>query len=408
MSASYPIQEIRTLFPALCRIHNGNPAVYLDGPGGSQVVATAITAMTNYMRRGVANTHGKFPSSEETESLIASAREALADLFACTSDEIAFGANATSNMFAVSRALSRSWTPDDEIVVSEMDHHAHIDTWRLAAQDRGATVRTLKVNPETLTLELSELDAVINDKTRLVAVGYASNAVGTINDIERISGRCRAVGALLSVDAVHIAPHKPIDMNGIGADFLFCSAYKFFGGHIGVTAIRKPVFEALETYRLHPAPSTAPGKLETGTQSHEAIASIVPAVEFIAELGSGGARRERLVSGFERIERHEKALAELVRQGLAGIPGVRLYQSEGPKTATVAFTIETRRPGDVCRELCDRYGVFAADGDFYAETLARRVGVDRNGGWIRVGFAPYNTEEEATLLLRGVRELCAR
>lgn len=275
-------------------------------------------------------------------------------------------------MFAVSRALSRSWNPGDEIVVSEMDHHSHIDTWVLAARDRGVVVRHLPVDPEALTLDLADLDATVNAKTRLVAVGYASNAVGTINDVARISRRCREVGALLSVDAVHIAPHKTIDMDAIGADMLFCSVYKFFGGHIGIAAIRKNVFEALDTHRLHPAPSTAPGKLETGTQSHEAIASIVPAVDFISGLGTGSTRRERLVSGFERIERHENALVEIIRQGLAGAPGLTLYQSEGPKTATVAFTLEGQQPGDVCRKLCDRYGIFAADGDYYAETLAHR------------------------------------
>lgn len=247
-------------------------------------------------------------------------------------------------MFAVSRALSRSWNPGDEIVVSEMDHHSHIDTWVLAARDRGVVVRHLPVDPEALTLDLADLDATVNAKTRLVAVGYASNAVGTINDVARISRRCREVGALLSVDAVHIAPHKTIDMDAIGADMLFCSVYKFFGGHIGIAAIRKNVFEALDTHRLHPAPSTAPGKLETGTQSHEAIASIVPAVDFISGLGTGSTRRERLVSGFERIERHENALVEIIRQGLAGAPGLTLYQSEGPKTATVAFTLEGQQP----------------------------------------------------------------
>lgn len=404
---AYPIREIRALFPALCRIHNGKHAVYLDGPGGSQVVATAITAMTNYMRRGVANVHGKFPSSEETEGLIASAKEALADLLGCAPDEIAFGANATSHMFAVSRALSRGWTPNDEIVVSEMDHHSHVDTWKLAAADKGARVRALRVDPASLTLDLARLEETITPKTRLVAVGYASNAIGAINDVKRIAARCREVGALLSVDAVHIAPHTAIDMEALGADFLFCSAYKFFGGHIGIAAIRRRAFDALDTYRLHPAPTAAPGKLETGTQSHEAIASIVPAVEFVAGLGEGGTRRERLVSGFGRIERHENALADIVRQGLADIPGLRLYVPEGPKTATVAFTLESRQPGDVCRELCERYGIFAADGDFYAETLAERLGLGQKGGWVRVGFAPYNTEEEAALLVRAMREIAA-
>ena len=374
MNDIYPIQEIRSLFPALCRLHNGNKAVYLDGPGGSQVVATAITAMTNYMRRGVANTHGKFPSSEETEALIESAKAALGDLLACAPNEIAFGANATSNMFAVSRALSRSWNPGDEIVVSEMDHHSHIDTWILSARDRGIVVRHLPVDPKALTLDLSDLDAIVNAKTRLVAVGYASNAVGTINDVARISRRCREVGALLSVDAVHIAPHKAIDMDAIGADMLFCSVYKFFGGHIGIAAIRKNVFEALDTYRLHPAPSTAPGKLETGTQSHEAIASIVPAVDFIAGLGTGSTRRERLVSGFERIERHENALAGIIRQGLTDVPGLKLYQSEGPKTATVAFTLEGNSPATYAGNSATDTASFAPIGSIRGNARAHRDG----------------------------------
>lgn len=405
-TTSIPFRKSEACSRPWCRLHNGNKAVYLDGPGGSQVVATAITAMSNYMRRGVANTHGKFPSSEETEAIIESAKAALGDLLACTPGEIAFGANATSNMFAVSRALSRSWNPGDEIVVSEMDHHSHIDTWILAARDRGVVVRHLPVDPEALTLDLADLDATVNAKTRLVAVGYASNAVGTINDVARISRRCREVGALLSVDAVHIAPHKAIDMDAIGADMLFCSVYKFFGGHIGIAAIRKNVFEALDTYRLHPAPSTAPGKLETGTQSHEAIASIVPAVDFISGLGTGSTRRERLVSGFERIERHETPRRD--NQARArGCPRPdavpvrrpqdrhrRLYAG---RAAARRRMPETLRP---IRHLCRRWGLLRGN-------ARPQVGVDRIGGWVRVGFAPYNTEEEAELLVRAVREIAA-
>ncbi|MFQ9492457.1 MAG: aminotransferase class V-fold PLP-dependent enzyme [Bilophila wadsworthia] len=381
MNDIYPIQEIRSLFPALCRLHNGNKAVYLDGPGGSQVVATAITAMTNYMRRGVANTHGKFPSSEETEALIESAKAALGDLLACAPNEIAFGANATSNMFAVSRALSRSWNPGDEIVVSEMDHHSHIDTWILSARDRGIVVRHLPVDPKALTLDLSDLDAIVNAKTRLVAVGYASNAVGTINDVARISRRCREVGALLSVDAVHIAPHKAIDMDAIGADMLFCSVYKFFGGHIGIAAIRKNVFEALDTYRLHPAPPRPPAS-RNRDESHEAIASIVPAVDFIAGLGTSLTRRERLVSGFERIERHENALAGIIRQA-HGCPRPEAVPVRRPqdrhrrlyagRAAARPRMPETLRP---IRHLCRRWRLLRGN--------ARPQGGRRpDGGWIR-------------------------
>lgn len=407
MDSIYPIQKVRDLFPSLCRLHNGNKAVYLDGPGGTQVVSTAIAAMTDYMRNGVANTHGKFPSSEETENIIKSAKEALADLLACMPNEIAFGANATSNMFTVSRALSQNWHPGDEIVVSETDHHAHIDTWKLAARDRGITVRHLPVNPETLTLDLSELDTIINSNTKLVAVGYASNAIGTINDISHISKRCHEVGALLSIDAVHIAPHRVINMNAIGADILFCSVHKFFGGHIGVAAIREEIFEKLNTYRLYPAPSTIPNKFETGTQNHEAISSITPAINFIAGFGTGSTRRECLIAGFNNIEQHENSLADKVRQEFANIKGLTLYQAKGPKTPVISFTLNGQQPGDVCRKLCDKYGIFAANGIFNAQTLAQRLGVDRIGGWIRIGFAPYNTKEEAELLIRGVNEIAA-
>lgn len=409
MSDTYPLEAVRRQFPALYRTHNGKPAVYLDGPGGSQVVESGIEAMTAYMRRGVANLHGAFPSSEETDLMILEAKAALADMLGCGAREIAFGANATSQIFAASRAVSRNWKSGDEIVVSEMDHRANVDPWLLAAADKGVTVRWLPVDTDTLTLDLSGLDGLINERTVLVAVGYASNAVGTINDVPRIAGRAHDVGALVAVDAVHIAPHIGIDMDALGADMLFCSVYKFFGGHIGVAAIRKHVFERLETYRLMPAPSTIPGKLETGTQSHEAIASIVPAVDFVASLGEGETRRERILSGFGHIERHENTLAESVRGALTAVPGVKLYQSpEGsPKTATIAFTTAGYPPRAFCRKLCDMYGIFVADGDYYATTLADRLGINASGGWIRAGFAPYTSEAEACLFAEAVATLAA-
>lgn len=406
----YPLEEIRSRFPALNRTHNGRRAAYLDGPGGTQPLDSAIMAVTDYMRRGVANLHGQFPSSRETEAMIRDAREALADMLGCRAEEVAFGANATSLIFALSRSIARTWKPGDEIVVSEMDHRANVDPWLLAAADKGVTVRWLPVVPETLTLDLSALDSLINERTRLVAVGYASNAVGSINDVPRIAARAKDVGALVAVDAVHSAPHCGIDVRGLGADMLFCSVYKFFGGHVGVAAVRSEVFGDMDTYRLMPAPSVLPGKLETGTQSHEAIASIVPAVGFVAGLGTGGTRRERILSGFAAIEAHENRLADAIRTELARIPGVRLYQSPAgsPKTATVAFTLAGMAPVEACRLLCEEHGVFVADGDYYAATLADKLGINRSGGWIRAGMAPYTTEEEAGWLVRGVRDLADR
>lgn len=408
--SAYPLEYVRSRFPALNRTHNGHKAAYLDGPGGTQPLDSAIAAITDYMRRGVANLHGQFPSSRETEAMIRDAKAALADMLGCEAGEIAFGANATSLIFALSRSIARTWKPGDEIVVSEMDHRANVDPWLLAAADKGATVRWLPVDTRTLTLDLSALDTLINERTVLVAVGYASNAVGSINDVPRIAARAKGVGALVAVDAVHSAPHCGIDVRALHADMLFCSVYKFFGGHVGVAAVRAEAFESVDAYRLMPAPSVLPGKLETGTQNHESIASIVPAIEFVASLGTGGTRRERILSGFAAIEAHENHLAEALRTELGHIPGVRLYQSpEGtPKTATVAFTLANMAPSEACRLLCEEYGVFVADGDYYATTLADTLGINRNGGWIRAGMAPYTTEEEVERLVRGVRALMRR
>lgn len=407
MFDAYALEEIKRQFPALSRRYNGKRAIYFDGPGGTQTVRSALDAMMAYMAGGMANVHGQFPTSRETENVIAGSREAMADMLGCEAQEIAYGANATSQIFAVSRALSRQWRPGDEIVVSEMDHRANVDPWILAAQDRGCHVRWLPVDTGAMTLDYACLEEVINEKTRLVAVGYASNAVGTINDVRRIADRAHAVGAVVAVDAVHIAPHAGIDMRDIGADILFCSVYKFFGGHIGVAAVRAHVFEGLQTYRLDPAPSAMPGKLETGTQSHEAMASIVPALSFIESLGSGTSRRQRILSGLDAVEAHETALAGMLREELSRIPSVHLHQA-GPsvrKTATIAFTVDGMHPTEFCRRICEDSSVFIADGNFYASTLSQRTGVEASGGWVRAGFAPYNDQKEVELFVRSVRNV---
>lgn len=407
MFDSATLAVIRQQFPALKRTHKGKPVVYLDGPGGTQPVESAIEAMTAYMRGGMANVHGQFPTSIETDAMITASRKAMADMLGCAPGEVAYGANATSLIFAVSRALARQWKAGDEIIVCESDHRANVDPWLLAAADRGVVVRWLPCDPHTLCLDYDLLDTLITPKTRLVALGYASNAVGTINNVSLVAGKAHAVGALMAVDAVHIAPHVGISMADLGADMLFCSVYKFFGGHIGVAAIRRDVFENLESYRLAPASSATPDKLETGTKSHEAIASIVPALDFVASLGRGNNRRERLLSGFNRIEMHENALAEKARKGLAAMPFVRLWQASAgcPKTATIAFTISSRAPGDVCRHAADAWGVFLADGDFYASTLAEKLGLRTSGGWVRAGMAPYNTPEEVEIFLEAVNSV---
>lgn len=295
-------------------------------------------------------------------------------------------------------------------MVTEMDHRANVDPWLAAAQERGMTVRWLKVDPDTLTLDLDHLDAVINENTRLVAVGLASNGIGTVNEVARVAARARSVGALTAVDAVHGVPHIAVDRDELGADILLCSAYKFFGPHVGIAVIRSGLFERLNTYRLNPAPDFIPDKLETGTQNHEGIAGINAVVEFIAGLGKGDTRRERIVSGYARIQAYEDRLAEKVREGLRRIPGVKLYQAPHPvpKTPTIAFEIEGHAPREVCRRMAEEHAVFIADGDFYATTLAEILGVNRRGGWIRAGLAPYNTEEEADRFLTGLRKVVGR
>lgn len=403
--ATFSIDQVREQFPALQRTINGRPAIYFDGPGGSQMLEPAIAAMTAYMRRGGANLHGQFPSSHETEEHIAEAKLAMADLLAASPHEIAFGANATTLLFAISRALSHSWQPEDEIVVSEIDHSANVDSWLTAAADRGVKARWLSLDTQAMTLDLSRLDEVINQNTRLVAVGLASNAVGTINDLPRIAARAHEVGALVVVDAVHATPHISLDVKALGADILVCSLYKFFGPHIGVAYIREDIFEELPVYKLRPAPTHIPDKLETGTQNHEAIAAIAPVVDFLAGLGSGATRREKLITGYEAIEAYENAIADKIRAELGKIPGITIYQAGGRKTPTIGFTLRGLSPAQVCKWACDQYGVFVADGDFYATTMADKLGINKYGGWVRAGLAPYNTMEEADIFLTAMQDL---
>jgi cysteine desulfurase family protein (TIGR01976 family) len=395
MQRTFDVAAVRGQFPALARTHNGHRVVYFDGPGGSQVASSAIEAVSGYMTRGGANLHGPFPTSVETEEILRDARRASAELLGAEPDEIAFGANMTTLTFAVSRALARTWDADSEIVVTELDHRANVDPWLLAAAERGAKVRWVRVDPETLTLEGEDIERAITGKTRLVAVGLASNAVGTVNDVAAVADLAQQVGAVVAVDAVHAVPHIPVDRDEIGADVLTCSAYKFFGPHVGVTAVKRDLLETLDTYKVEPAPDYIPDKLETGTQNHEGIAGVKGAVDFIASLGTGASRRERLVSGMQIIEEYEADLAAKFRAALREIPRVELYAApEGVrKTPTVAFRMEGHTPREVTEHMAER-GFFVADGHFYASTLARRLGIHDKGSWVRAGLAPYNTEDE--------------
>lgn len=404
---AFPIGAVREQFPALKRTYHGKNVAYFDGPGGSQVVKSAIEAIAGYMERGGANLHGSFPSSWETEEIIADAKGAVADFLNVQANEVAFGANMTTLTIAIANALGKQFNEGDEIVVTEMDHRANVDPWLLMAKDRGLKVRWIKVDTDSLVLDLSDLNEVINEKTKLVAVGLASNAVGTVVDIEPIVKRTKEVGAIFAADAVHAAPHIPLDRQQQGIDILLCSAYKFFGPHIGIAAIRENIFKDLEPYKLVPAPNNYPDKMETGTQNHEGIAGIEPAIEFFASFGEGQTRRERILSGLENIEAYENRLAKRLRDGLRALEGVILFEAAAdvPKTPTIAFQIEGQDPAEVCKIMAEKHSIFIAAGHFYASTLADRLDINKTGGWIRAGLAPYNTEEEVDRLIAGVAAL---
>jgi cysteine desulfurase family protein (TIGR01976 family) len=409
MQRTFDVQAVRKQFPALGRTYNGRGVVYFDGPGGSQVARRAIDAMAGYMERGGANLHGVFPTSTETEEILSDTREAAADFLGAAPDEVAFGANMTTLTFAISRALSRELDEDSEIVVTELDHRANVDPWLITAREKGAKIRWVRVDPETLTLDRDDLERNINGKTRLVAVGLASNAVGTVNDVAAVAEMAHGAGAVVAVDAVHAAPHIPVDRDAIGADVVTCSAYKFFGPHVGVTAIKRDPFEKLDVDRLEPAPAHMPDKLETGTQNHEGIAGVKGAIDFIASLGEGASQREKLVDAMRTIEEYEADLAATFRSRLRDLPGVQLYATPDGvrKTPTIAFRMEGYSTDEVCARMLE-HGFFVAAGDFYASTLAEKLGIRDNGGFVRAGLAPYNTEEEVERFVEALGGLRAR
>ncbi|MGI9050114.1 MAG: cysteine desulfurase-like protein [Rubrobacteraceae bacterium] len=409
MQKTFDVRVIREQFPALNRTHGGRRAVYFDGPGGSQVARPAIDAMTRYMESGGANLHGAFPTSIETEEIIRNTRSTMADFLGVDPEEVAFGANMTTLTLAISQALAKGWNGDSEIVVTELDHRANVDPWLIAAAGAGAKVRWLRVDPETLTLDLSDLEEKVNERTRLVAVGLASNAVGTVNPVAKIAERAHEVGAILAVDAVHGAPHIPIDRDELGADIITCSAYKFFGPHVGVTAIRRDLFETINVGKLEPAPEYIPDKLETGTQNHEGIAGVGGALDFIASLGEGTSPRDKLKSAMQTIEEHEADLADKFRAALRNLPSVTLYAAPDGvrKTPTVAFRLEGHAPEELCEHMAGR-GFFVAGGDFYASTLAEKLEIRDDGGWVRAGLAPYNTGEEVDDFIEALEKFMER
>jgi cysteine desulfurase family protein (TIGR01976 family) len=407
-SAIASVEAIRAEFGALARVYEGRPVAYFDGPGGTQVPAAVVEAMRDYLVHHNANTHWHFPTSLETDQLLDEARQALADLLGASPREIAFGQNMTSLTFHLGRALGRRWGQGDEIVVTELDHHANVAPWQALAKERGITLRMVRCDPAAGVLDWDDFARAVTPRTRLVAIGAASNALGTINDIRRAVGLARAVSALTFVDAVHYAPHALVDVRDLDCDFLACSAYKFYGPHVGILYGKADLLASIDVPKLEPAPDTAPERLETGTQNHEGIVGAAAAVNFLASLAGSdreGTRRERLTRSFAALHARGHALVTRLYTGLSAIDGVRVYgpPPDSPRTPTVAFVVRDRSSDEVARELVSR-GLFLSNGDFYASTIVARLGHAKEGV-VRAGCACYTTADEVERLIAGVAEI---
>jgi len=401
-----PVTEIRQHFPALSRVHNGYPVAYFDGPGGTQVPRYVVEKMTDYLYHHNANTHWAYPTSAETDAAIEHAREVLADFLNASPAEIAFGANMTTLTYHLSRALGQRFSAGDEIVVTELDHHANVDPWRRLAVERGVTVRTVRMDPATGTLMREDLERYIGPKTKLVAIGAASNALGTINDLAGVIAMARSAGALVFVDAVHYVPHALLDVRQLDCDFVGMSAYKFYGPHIGVMFAKKALLDEIDFPKLVPAPDYAPENAETGTQNQEGMVGAAAAVDYLASLAFGTDRRSNLRSAFAEMHSRTSLLFERLWNGLSALPRVKLYgvAPGSPRTPTLSFTIQGVTSTEAARSLADR-GLFLSHGDFYAWTVVQRLGLAPQG-LIRAGCACYTTEEEIDRLIEGITALC--
>jgi cysteine desulfurase family protein (TIGR01976 family) len=407
--------EIRAAFPALARVHHGHRAAYFDGPGGTQVPHAVVDAMTDYLVHHNANTHWSFPTSVETDAALSGARSALADfLNASSPTDIAFGLNMTTMTFHLARALGRRFGPGDAIVVTQLDHHANIDPWRALERERGVTVLKVRMLPETGELDWDDLDRCLTDhRIRLLAIGAASNALGTINDVPRAVAMAREADALTFVDAVHYAPHQLVDVHELGCDFLACSAYKFYGPHVGVLYGKRERLEALDVPKLEPAHDKAPERFETGTQNHEGIVAAAAAVDFLASLARKttgrppGRRRARLQAVFEALHERGSALLAQLWEGLSDIKGIQLFGPPpgAPRTPTLAFTVANRPSALVSQLLADQ-GIFASHGNFYAQTVVERLGV-ANEGLVRLGCACYTSDEEVARAIEAMRAIAS-
>ena len=411
--AKFDVEWARAQFPALQQSMNGQPVVFFDAPGGTQVPQRVIDAISQYLATSNANTHGAFLTSERTDEIYSGAHAAMADFFNCDPDEVVFGANMTTLTFALSRSIGRELKSGDELLVTQLDHDANVSPW-VALEERGTKVRTADVRLSDCTLDMFDLEAKIRRSTRLVAIGYAANAVGTINDVRKVVSLAHGVGAMAFIDAVHFAPHGLLDVRALDCDFLACSAYKFFGPHMGVMFGKREHLQRLRPYKLRACSEQLPDRWESGTQNHEGMAGTIAAIEYLADLGRHHApearsRRGALVAAYEVIAQYERELAERLISGLLDIPGLTFYGIKDPakfdqRTPTVAIRMEGYTPRELAEHLGKR-GIFTWDGNYYAVDLADRLGVQESGGMLRMGLAHYNTAEEVDRLLSELREL---
>ena len=399
------LETIRAQFPALQRKRNGLPVAYFDGPGGTQVPAMVVDAMRDYLLHHNANTHWAYPTSAETDAMLDAARAALADLFNATPKDIVFGNNMTTLNFHLARSLSAWWKAGDEVVITDLDHHANVAPWQRLVKEKGIVLKHVDVHLDKGQLDWSSLERAITKKTKLLAIGAGSNALGTITDVAAAAKLAHAVGALVLVDAVHYAPHALVDVHAMDCDFLGVSSYKFYGPHAGVMFARSAIVEALDVPKLEPSPNYAPDRLETGTLNHEGMVGAGAAVDFLASLAEGPTRRARLEAAYAVLHERGQLLLERLWTGLGALPKVRLYgpTPDQPRTPTIAFTVQGVDSESVAKQLAE-HALFLSHGDFYAATIVSRLGL-ADAGLVRAGAACYTSEDEVDRLIAAVKAL---
>ena len=411
-TGTFDVAWVREQFPSLAFEVQGQAAAFLDGPAGTQVPKQVIQGIDSYFASANANTCGAFETSRRNDAMIRSTRQAMADFFNCHANEVVFGQNMTTITFALARAIGRELKAGDEIVVTTLDHDANVAPWR-ALEEKGVIVRQVDIHEEDCTLDFDDLKRKITGKTKVVAVGYASNMVGTINPVEEITKLAHRAGALMFVDAVHFAPHGLIDVKALDCDFLVCSSYKFFGPHMGTLYGKQEHLERFKPYKVRPATDAIPDCWETGTQVQELIAGIGAAVDYLAGLGrrsdsSVKTRRESLRAAYRSTVPYERTLFARLLRGLQTIPGAKVYGITDPKRfeercSTISLRVGERHPAEIAKFLGDR-GLFTWDGNFYALNLSERLGVESKGGVLRIGLVHYNTRDEVDRLLKALDE----